>query len=121
MIRTSTYGDLIDDGAAIRRRLSGVDVSVEAVECLVRDLREWQTRCAIAVAVRDPMLVAEYCAGTGPPQRLMGEGWLPTPGWRRELDERLVRCLRALDFVNRLSLGDRPRRPIRGMTGRDHR
>ena len=110
-----TYGDLRQEGVAIRGRLTGLEVSVEGVDGIVRDIRSWQTRCKIAVAVRSPKFVAEYCAGTGPAQRLLGETWFPTPGWRRELDEKLNSILRALDVVDRRDLLEHSRTPrLRG-------
>jgi hypothetical protein len=43
----------------------------------------------------------------GPPevvapfQRLLGDAWIPTPGWQPQLGESLMDWLRALERVNR--------------------
>jgi hypothetical protein len=61
------------------------------------------------VSVRNPKHSAEFRVRSGPFQRLLGDGWLPMPGWQRRLNESLVEWLHALERVRQLSLAERRR------------
>jgi hypothetical protein len=105
----SRVANLPADGEVLRRRLVSLTVSVHEVGSLVGDIRRWETRVATVVSVRNPKHSAEFRVRSGPFQRLLGDGWLPMPGWQRRLNESLVEWLHALERVRQLSLAERRR------------
>ena len=107
MTRSAAYDELLADGLALRRRLAAMRASAELVDDLVREIRSWEVRCATAVAVRNPELVAAFRTETGPLDRLRGEAWFLAPGWQVRLDGSLGQWLRALERVQRIGSAER--------------
>ena len=88
---------------------ASLTVSVDELGSLVGDIRTWETRVASTISVRNPEHSAELWVRSGPFQRLLGDGWLPVPGWQGQLDDSLVEWLHALERVRQLSRAERRR------------
>ncbi|HLY14455.1 MAG TPA: hypothetical protein VKR24_08895 [Candidatus Limnocylindrales bacterium] len=85
MVRATTYRDLSDEGERLRQLLLRRQIAEDDIERLAREVRVWQLRCAVAVAVRNPRLVADFRAKAGDLQRLVGRDWAPEPDWQARL------------------------------------
>jgi hypothetical protein len=107
MAQVPSYHDLQADGATLRIRLADLDVSLDSIVELLHAVRGWQSRCRDGVAVRSPRHSAEFRVETGPLQRLVGDDWMPTPGWQDRLDDSLLAWLRALERIRGLGSGGR--------------
>jgi hypothetical protein len=100
MARAATYEDLRTEGEALRRRLARKSLTGPAIDVLVRDVRLWQLRCAVAIAVRSPRLVAPFRTRAGALQELAGHGWTPVAGWQASLALLIATWMAALDWAD---------------------
>jgi hypothetical protein len=96
-----TYLELGAEGERLRSRVRDLSPNPISTANLVDAIRRWQAVCDRAVAVRNPRILDSFRQETGPLQRLMGDGWMPKPGWRQELDAAIARWLAALEAVSR--------------------
>ena len=94
-----TYDDLRAEGETLRQRVGELSPAPIATALLVDAIRRWQLTCERTIALRSPHVVTAFRAQSGPFQRLMGDGWMPKPGWRQELDDAIDRWMNALDGV----------------------
>jgi hypothetical protein len=100
MARSATYQDLRDDGERIRRVLQRRrPLEERQAELVFRDVRLWQLRCAVAIAVRSPRLVAEFRARAGALQEPLGRHQVPGPDWHIRLHELVTSWLAAISWA----------------------
>ncbi|MGH2465312.1 MAG: hypothetical protein ACRDGI_07620 [Candidatus Limnocylindrales bacterium] len=99
MARAASYGDLRGEGETLRTRLERVIPDGPPVETLIREVRVWQLRCAVAVAIRSPRLVSEFRSRAGDLQELTGHGWVPSPGWQSALAQLISSWLGAINWA----------------------
>lgn len=86
MARSATYQDLHRDGEQIRRVLMRRRALGDGeAELVYRDVRLWQLRCAVAIAVRSPRLVPDFRTRAGTLQERLGRGQQPEAGWQVRL------------------------------------
>jgi hypothetical protein len=99
MARAATYQDLRAEGETLRQRLERATPNGPPVEGLIREVRVWQLRCAVAVAVRSPRIVSQFRSRAGALQELVGHGWSPSPGWEATLAHLISTWLGAIDWA----------------------
>ena len=99
MARAATYQDLRNEGETLRMRLEHESLNGPPVEGLVREVRVWQLRCAVAIAIRSPRLVPGFRSRAGALQELVGHGWTPSPGWEPALGHLISTWIGAIDWA----------------------
>jgi hypothetical protein len=99
MARAASYRDLQAEGLKLRQRVARHGLTGPAVEALVRDVRVWQLRCAVAVAVRSPGLVAEFRSRAGALQERASHGWTAAPDWQPALSVLISSWIGAIDWA----------------------
>jgi hypothetical protein len=97
--RSASFEDLRGEGESLRGLLEQTGPHGQPVETLVREVRVWQLRCAVAVAIHSPRLVAEFRTRAGDLQELAGHGWVPLPGWESALAQLISAWLGAIDWA----------------------
>ena len=104
MVRATTYQDLQVEGERVRQLLLRRQVDDREIERLAREIRIWQLRCAVAIAVRNPCLVPDFRARAGALQQLVGRDWQPEANWQAQLTELASSWLAAVAWA-----ADQPR------------
>jgi len=104
MVKATTYQDLHAEGERLRQLLLRRQVHDREIERLAREVRIWQLRCAVAIAVRNPRLVPDFRARAGALQQLVGRDWQPEADWRARLTELVSSWLGAVAWA-----ADQPR------------
>ena len=104
MVRATTYQDLQVEGERVRQLLLRRQVDDREIERLAREIRIWQLRCAVAIAVRNPRRVPDFRARAGALQQLVGRDWQPEADWRARLTELVSSWLGAVAWA-----ADQPR------------
>ena len=99
MVRATTYQDLQVEGERVRQLLLRRQVDDREIERLAREIRIWQLRCAVAIAVRNPRLVPDFRARAGALQQLVGRDWHPEADWQAQLTELATSWLGAVAWA----------------------